>query len=133
MGRLIRHAGSRLAPPVLLPPAAMIQPSALASLIPAVGAAAVALAAVTMPADPEHCLAFAAKANPLTENRFAMNSHARPWAALDNGNRSWRARISFDEWWPVLGCPAGTLPVATAGSHIRSRFRTQIYTLGEPF
>ena len=111
MGRLIRHAGLRLAPPVPVLPVAMIQPSFLTSLIAAVGAApllepgggaasaaAVALAAVAMPADPEHCLAFAAKANPLKENRFAMNRHARPWAGLDNGNRSWQARISFDEW-----------------------------------
>ena len=111
MGRLIRHAGLRLAPPVPVLPVTMIQPSFLTSLIEAVGAApllkpggdaasaaAVALATVAMPADPEHCLAFAAKANPLTENRFAINNHVRPWTGVDNGNLSWQARISFDEW-----------------------------------
>jgi len=142
---LIRHAGHRLALAVPPLPVAMVQPSFRTPLIVAVGAtpllapgggaaggAAVALAAVAMLADPEHFVAFASKANPQTENRFPINRHACPWAGMDNGSQSWHARMSFDSWRPVEGCQAGTLPVATAGSPIRSRFRTQIYTLGKP-
>jgi hypothetical protein len=36
--------------------------------------------------DPEHCMTSAAAANPLPENRFALNRHARHRRGLDNGN-----------------------------------------------
>jgi hypothetical protein len=89
----------------------MVQPSFPAILVAAVGAApllepgcgpasgaAIALSAVTVRTDPEHRLASAAAANPLPENDFAMKCHARPQAGLDNGNRSWQVRTSFDAW-----------------------------------
>jgi hypothetical protein len=39
-----------------------------------------------MLADPEHCLTSAVAADPLPENRFPMNRHARHRWGLDNGN-----------------------------------------------
>jgi hypothetical protein len=65
--------------------------------IPASGAA-IALPAIAVLTDPEHCLATAAAANPLSENDFAMNRHASPQTGLDNGSRSWQVRTSFDSW-----------------------------------
>jgi len=84
----------------------MVQPSFRSALVTAVGAtpllqtgrgaasrAAIALSAVTMPAEAEHGMTSAA--NALPENRFARNRHARR-RGLDNGNASWQVRISFD-------------------------------------
>ncbi len=77
----------------------MVQPSFETPLMAAVGAAplletcfgtaggaAIALSAITMLTDPEHCVTSAAVANPLPENRFAMSRHARHRRGLDNGN-----------------------------------------------
>jgi hypothetical protein len=66
---------------------------------PGFGAAhrtAIALPAITMSADPEHGAASLAEANPLSENNLAMNVHPRQPAGLDNGDRSWQVRTSFD-------------------------------------
>jgi hypothetical protein len=76
----------------------MVQPSFQTPLMAAVGAAAlletrfgtasgaaITLTPITMLADPEHCLTSAAAANPLPENRFTMNRHARRRRGLDNG------------------------------------------------
>jgi len=89
----------------------MIQPSFPTLLVAAVGAApllepgcgtasraAIALSVIAVWADPEHRRASTATANPLTESHFAMNRHARPQAGMDNGNRSWQVRTSFDSW-----------------------------------
>jgi hypothetical protein len=108
-GTLIRHAGLArppgTAPPVFPLAVAVVEPSLRAALVAAVGAApllesglgaasrtAIALPAITVLTDPEHRLAFAAAANPLTENRFAMDRHPRRQAGLDNGSQSWQVR-----------------------------------------
>jgi len=94
MGTLIRHARpAGLAVSIFPLPVTMVQPSFRASLVAAVGAAslhdpgliaatwaAIALAAITMLADPEHRVASTAAANPLPENHFAMSRHRRPQA-----------------------------------------------------
>lgn len=112
MGTLIRHAHpARLAVSILPLAVAMVQPSFRAPLVPAIGAAslldsgpiaasgaAIALSAIAVLADPEHLVAFAALANPLPENHFAMSRHPCTPAGLDNGNRSWQVRTSFDAW-----------------------------------
>jgi hypothetical protein len=64
----------------------------LAAGMGAAGEAAISLPAITMLTDPEDRMASAAAANPLTENYFAMNRHARPQTGLDNGSRSWQVR-----------------------------------------
>ena len=74
----------------------MIQSALAAALVPAVGAApllesrlaaargaAIALSPVAVLTDPEHRVASTAAANPVTENDFAMNLHARPQTGLD--------------------------------------------------
>jgi hypothetical protein len=45
--------------------------------------------------DPEDCVALAAAANPLTENRFAMSRHVRPQAGWTTATESWQVRTSF--------------------------------------
>jgi hypothetical protein len=98
---LIRHARLLLttAAPVLPLAIAMIEPSLAAPLVAPVGGppllaaglfaalgAAVAVAAITVRADEENRLAGLTKANPLPQNRFAMNHrHASSQAELDNG------------------------------------------------
>jgi len=80
-------------------PVAMIEPSFRAPLMAAVGSAlllppgsgatseaAIALSAIAAGAQEEHRATFAVLANSLPENHFAMNRHAFPQAALDNGN-----------------------------------------------
>ena len=138
MGTLIRHA--RPAVPVLPLPVAMVEPSFRAPLVAAIGAAAlsetgfgaargaaIALSAITVPADPEHRVASNAEANPLTENHLAMKSHVRSHAGLDNGNGSWQVRTIFDVWLPAEGCQTGR-PVASNDRapqlHSRLRRRT---------
>jgi hypothetical protein len=102
MGRLIRHARLPLAEAasVLLLAIAMIETSFRALLVAPVGGlplpaagllaalgTAVAVAAITVRADEEHCLAPLTPANPLPQNRFAMNHrHASSPAGLDNGS-----------------------------------------------
>ena len=53
------------------------------------------MSAVAVPADPEHCVASDAEANPLTKNHLAMKIHVRPEAGLDNGDQSWRVKTSL--------------------------------------
>ena len=98
---MIRHARWRLpaAAPVIALPVAMIEPSFGALLVPAVGApslagsglltawgAAVALSAIAVRADEEHCVTLATEANSLPEYRFTVTCrHAPSQAGLDNG------------------------------------------------
>jgi hypothetical protein len=61
-------------------------PSLLASGLPAASLAAVAMSAIAVRADEENGVAVLTKANPLPQNRFAMNHrHASSQAELDNG------------------------------------------------
>jgi hypothetical protein len=60
----------------------------------AAGGAAIALPTITVLTDPEQRVAAAAAANPLPENDFARNRHARPQTGLDNGSRSWQVKTS---------------------------------------
>lgn len=86
MGRLIRHAGWRMALAVRTLPVAMIEPAFRALLVPAVGGttllapgfataspAAIALPSITVRTNPEHRLASLAATNSLPENHFSMN------------------------------------------------------------
>jgi hypothetical protein len=124
LGTLIRHACP--AAPVFPLAIAMIEPSFRAPLVAAVGAAslpatgfgaargtAIAVAAITVDADPE--LRSASDASPLTKDRLAMKIHARRQAGLDNGDRSWQVRTSFDVWLPAEGCQTGRPAALTAG------------------
>ena len=104
MGTLIRHARPTATVfPLAVP---MVKPSFQASLVTAVGAAvlpapgfasagetAIALSAIAVPADPEHCMA--SQTRPLTKDRLAMKIHAHRHAGLDNGKRSWQVRTSL--------------------------------------
>ena len=96
---MIRHARLRLAAPILALPVAMVEPPFQAPLVAAVGAApllesccgtageaAIALSTITVLTDPEHRVASAATANPLTENYFAMNRQCPPMAGWTTGN-----------------------------------------------
>jgi len=96
---LIRHARLRLAAPILALPVAMVEPPFQAPLVATVGAApllesccgtageaAIALSTITVLTDPEHRVASAATANPLTENYFAMNRQCPPMAGWTTGN-----------------------------------------------
>lgn len=112
MGTLIRHARpAGVAAPILLLAVAMVQTSFRTPLVAAVGRAplpepgfraasmaAIALPAITVRTNPEHRVATTAAANPLPENYFAMSRHPCARAGLDNGNRSWQVRTSFDVW-----------------------------------
>lgn len=95
---MIRHARLRPETPVLPLAVAMIFPCFRTVPVPAIGTtmltqprlltageAAIALSAVTAGTDKEHRMAFAAQANPLPENHFALFRHARSQAGLDNG------------------------------------------------
>jgi hypothetical protein len=70
-----------------------------ALLAPGFGAAsrtAVALASITVRANPEHRLAPLAAANALPENHFSMNRHPPTQADFDSGNGSCQGRTSLD-------------------------------------
>lgn len=67
-------------------------PSLLAPGARPTGSAAIPLPPITVTTDPEHRMAIAAAANPLTENNFAMTRHPRRQVGLDNGDRSWQGR-----------------------------------------
>jgi hypothetical protein len=100
---LIRHARLQLTTTASVFPlaVAMIESSFAASLVSPVGGspllaaglfaalgAAVAVSTITMCADEKNGLALSTKANPLPQNRFAMNHrYARSTAELDNGSR----------------------------------------------
>jgi len=105
---LIRHAQLRLAVPIRPLPVAMIQPPFQTPLMAAVGppalfepcggaagGAAIAMAAITVLADPEHRLTSAAATNPLPQNHFAVSRHVRRGRGLDNGSRSCQVRTSW--------------------------------------
>lgn len=109
MGRLIRHANRRVALPVGPLPVAMIEPALRTLLVPAVSRAvlpepgfgatsraAIALAAVAVRTNPEHCLASLAATNSRPENHFSTNRHRSPPAGFDNGNGSCQGGNSFD-------------------------------------
>jgi hypothetical protein len=142
LGTLIRHA--RPPAPVLPLAVAMIKTSFRTPLgpegTPAVGAAAlpaprfglasgtaIALSAIAVPADKEQGVA--SNASPLTKDRLAMKIHARRQAGLDNGDRSWQVRTSFDVWLPAEGRQTGRPAASTAGHPKRSRLRRELYTL----
>jgi hypothetical protein len=117
--------------PVIALPVAMIEPSFGALLVPAVGApsladagmltawgAAVALSAVAVRADEEHCMTLATKANSLPEYRFAMNCrHASSQADWTTALVSWQVGTS-SVWFTWSGRVAelGTLPLQRQGS-----------------
>jgi hypothetical protein len=124
MGTLIRHA--RPPTPVFPLAVPMIESAFRASLMATVGAAtlpasglglarrtAIALSAIAVPADPEHCVA--SQTGPLTKDRLAMKIHARRHAGLDNGDRSWQVRTSSDVWLPAEGRQTGRPAALTAG------------------
>ena len=90
MGTLIRHARPA-SPPISI---FALPESGLSTA----SGAAVALSAIAVLADPEHRVASSAAANPLPENYFAVGRHPCPRVGLDNGNRSWQVRTSFDAW-----------------------------------
>jgi hypothetical protein len=100
----------RPAPAVLPLPVAMIEPAFGTLLMSPVGAtllpaprlptaraAAVALATITAGAQKEQRLALTAQAKPWPKNHFAMNRHAYPQAALDNG-------LGFVAGWNQFDC-----------------------------
>jgi hypothetical protein len=98
---LIRHGGLRLTKTaaVIPLPITMIELSFGALLVASIGAppllaagllaallAAVAMSPIAVCADKENRVAALTKANPLPQNRFAMNHrHASSQAELDNG------------------------------------------------
>ncbi|HEY3776540.1 MAG TPA: hypothetical protein VGL35_00635 [Rhizomicrobium sp.] len=86
----------------------MIELSFRTALVPVVGAAAlpapgfraaavaaVTLSAVTVPADPEDCVASDSRTNALTKDHLAMPIHVRRQAGLDNGDRSRQVKTSL--------------------------------------
>ena len=102
------HARVCLAAAICLLPVAVIELCLDTLLVAAIGTAplvesglaatngiAVALAAITVPANPELRVASAAAADALVENRF-VNRHVRPHAGLDNGCESWQVRTSLN-------------------------------------
>jgi hypothetical protein len=134
------HAAVCLAAAICLLPVAVIQAALDALLVAAIGTApllesdlaatsgtAVALSAITVPANAEHRLAAAAAADPLVENG-CVNRHARRTAGLDNGCESWQVRTSSSVVTCSAGCPAGAPPLTTAGLHPPSL--TTVHPLG---
>jgi len=87
----------------------MIEPAFRTPLVAAVGdtvlpppgfsaarRATIALPPIAACTNPEHRLASLAAANPLPENRFALNRHPPAQADFDNGNGSCQGRTSFN-------------------------------------
>ena len=60
-------------------------PSLLESGGNAAGGTAITLSAITVFTNPEHGMTPIAEANPLPQNHFAVNRHARRRRGLDNG------------------------------------------------
>ena len=87
--------------PVILPAfgtllvAAVGAPSLLESGGGAAGGTAITLSAITVFTDPEHGMASIAEANPLTQNNFAMNRHARRGRGWTRADRSCQVRTSL--------------------------------------
>jgi len=95
---LIRHARLAAAAPVFLLSVAMILAAFRTLLVSAIGApsllescgraalgTAILLSAIAVFTNPEHGVTPIAAANPLTQNHFAVNRHARRRRGLDNG------------------------------------------------
>jgi hypothetical protein len=57
--------------------------------------AAIALAAITTPANPEHRMASIAAANTFSEERLPNNGHVLLQKGLDNGSQSWQGGTSI--------------------------------------
>ena len=125
-------------------PVAMIELSFRASLVPVVGSAAlpapgfkaavvaaVTLPAVAVPADPEHCVAIATEANPLTKNHLAMKTHVRRRAGLDNGGRSWQVRTSLLCGYLLKVARLNARPLQRPGISCVPAFDEELYTLGQ--
>jgi hypothetical protein len=106
---LIRHAIRRVTPPVRTLPVAMIEPALQTPLVAAIGSAAlpepsfgaasrtaIALSAIAVRTNPEHCLASLAATNSRPEKHFSMNRHPPTQADFDNGNGSCQGKTSFD-------------------------------------
>ena|ERR1700678_1649693 len=122
-------------------PVPMIELSFRTALVPVVGAAAlpapgfgaavvaaVTLSPVTVPADPENCVASDHRTNALTKDHLAMPIHVRRVAGLDNGDRSWQVRTSLLLWLPAEGCQTGH-PGRSNGPDIRCvpAFEEELY------
>jgi hypothetical protein len=130
------------AAPVRLLPIAMIEPSLGTPLVASVGGSpllaagmfaalgtAVAVSAVTVRADEENRLAALTKANPLPQNRFAVN-HRHASSQAWTGQRQWsRGRLEpalFGS--PVDGCRTRNPAARTAGflySRLETRYCVQ--------
>lgn len=65
--------------------AAVGAPPLLDSGSSAAGGTAITLSAITVLTDPEDGMTAIAEANPLSQNQFAVNRHARRRRGLDNG------------------------------------------------
>jgi len=128
MGRLIRHAGRRVALPVRTLPVPMIEPALPTPLIAVVGSAvlsapgfatasraAIALSAVAVRANPEQRLASLAATNARPENDFSMNHHPPTQAGFDKGNGSCQGKTSFDGDLPMKVAQPETPLLGTAG------------------
>jgi hypothetical protein len=137
---LIRHARPAPALAILLLPVAMVELAFQTLLIAAVSRlvlpaprfsaarrAAVALSAIAMRANPEHCLASLAAANALPENHFSMN-HPPTQADFDNGNGSCQGRTSFNGWPSHEGCRARTPLLERRGSPTAFQATIQSFT-----
>lgn len=96
MGTLIRHAGLRPPAPIVALTISVIEFSLgtllmaqvcraplLVARLDATAIAAVLMAAVTMPANPEYSTAMFCPAKSLTQNNFNCCFHPRPKARLD--------------------------------------------------
>jgi hypothetical protein len=123
----------------------MIEPALRTPLVAAVGAApllatglitaggaAIALAAIAVLTDPEHRVALPAAANPLTENRFAMDRHPRRQAGLDNGSQSWQVKTIHSIATCFFGCRRGLRRFRRRGPTVIPAFEEKRYTIGEP-
>jgi hypothetical protein len=116
---------------VIALPVAMIEPSFGALLVAAVGApsladsrmltargAAVALSAIAVRTDEEHCVTLAAEANSLPEYRFAMNCrHASSQADWTTALVSWQVGTSSVWFHLSKGCRTRNPAAPTAGFH----------------
>lgn len=81
--------------------------------------AAVPLAPITMPTDPEHRTASEAAANALPQKRIAHDGHLRSQTGLDKGSRSCQLSEAFGA--TCFGLPRGTVPLQRRGPHKSSR------------
>ena len=103
----------------------------LESRLSAASRAAIALAAVAVLTDPEHRLASAAAANPLTENGFAMYRHPRPQAGLDNGSQSWQVK-TIERGDLLKVAKPGLRRLRRRGPTAAPAFEKRRYTIGRP-